>query len=334
MKSEFALKFFGYLFSIFFLYLAFKDTDINLIYKNIEYLNFPYIFIAFFLTILFFFIRSLYQQNNLQYISQELSFNISLQSIALTHFYNNILPARLGEIIRAFYLSKKNNIGKTKILSYILVEKIIDVIFTFILLLIIIIIETNAIEVVNKIKILPSLLFFLLICIAIFLYFNKYIAEKFRTIIPVKYHKKLSKINFDIRQGLNCFKTSSQVIKSIILLLVGWALVISIYYFISIPYIEIMLLPSYAFIYFLVFTALSLMIPSAPAGIGVVHYGLFFSVSLLNPDIVNSNIDLVAASIISLHFYIFFIDILSSGLIILYQRINGNFRERIEQLKK
>ena len=332
MKSELVFKLLGYLFSIFFLYLAFKDTDINLIYKNIEYLNFSYILVAFFLTISFYFIRSLYQENNLQYINPGLSSNISLHSIALTHFYNNILPARLGEVIRAFYLSKKSNIGKTQILSYILVEKILDVIFILFVLLIIIMIETNAIEIVNRVKMLPLLFLLLLIFITIFLYFNKHLAERFRTIIPKKYHKKVSKINFDIRQGLNCFKSISQVIKSIVLLLVGWLLVISIYYFISIPYIEIMTLPSYAFIYFLVFTALSLMIPSAPAGIGVVHYGLFFSISLLNPDIISSNIDLVAASVISLHFYIFLIDILSSGLIIIFQRINGNLNEKVESL--
>ena len=86
MKSELALKFLGYLLSVVFLYLAFKDTDVDLIYKNIEYLNFSYIFIAFFLTIFFYFIRSLYQVNNLQYINPELSFNISLQSIALHIF--------------------------------------------------------------------------------------------------------------------------------------------------------------------------------------------------------------------------------------------------------
>ena len=334
MKSELALKFLGYLLSVVFLYLAFKDTDVDLIYKNIEYLNFSYILIAFFLTIFFYIIRSAYQINNLQYINPELSFTISLQSIALTHFYNNILPARLGEVIRAFYLSKRNSIGKTKILSYILVEKILDVIFIFFVLLIIIIIETNAIEILNKVKILPSLLLLLLICITIFLYFNKFLAKKFRSIIPKKYHNKFSKINFDVRQGLNCFKSIHQIIKSIILLLIGWILVFSVYYFISIPYIELMMLPSYSFIYFLVFTALSLMIPSAPAGIGVVHYGLFFSISLLNPDIISSNIDLVAASVISLHFYIFLIDILSSGLIIIFQRINGNLNSNVESLQK
>lgn len=327
MISEPVLKLAGYLISIIFLYLAFKDTNINLILKNLDYISFYYIFIIVLLTVTFYLIRSLYQQNNLKYVNPKLSFSISLQAIVLTYFYNNILPARLGEIVRAFYLSKKQDARKASILSYILIEKIIDVVFILSILLIIIIVETNSIEIINRIKILPLLLFFLVLLISIFLYFNHQIANIFKFIVPGKYYSIFSRINSDIHQGLNCFRSINQVIKAIILLLSGWVLVISIYYFISIPYIELMELPSYAFIYFLVFTSLALTIPSAPAGIGVVHYGLFFSVSILNPDIINTNIDLVAACIIAIHFYIFIIDIITSGSIIILQKFNRNLRK-------
>ena len=112
MISEPVLKLAGYLISIIFLYLAFKDTNINLILKNLDYINFYYIFIIVLLTVIFYLIRSLYQQNNLKYVNPKLSFSISLQAIVLTYFYNNILPARLGEIVRAFYLSKKTRCKK------------------------------------------------------------------------------------------------------------------------------------------------------------------------------------------------------------------------------
>jgi len=135
--SDFTLKFVGYLLSVVFLYLTFKDTNIELIIRHLEYINYYYILIALILIVIFHFIRSLYQQNNLKYLNPELSFSVSLQSIALAYFFNNILPARLGEVIRAFFLAKKNNITRTLILSYILVEKIIDtILMLFILFLI------------------------------------------------------------------------------------------------------------------------------------------------------------------------------------------------------
>ena len=323
--SDFTLKFVGYLLSVVFLYLTFKDTNIELIIRHLEYINYYYILIALILIVIFHFIRSLYQQNNLKYLNPELSFSVSLQSIVLAYFFNSILPARLGDIIRAFFLSKKNNIRKTSILSYILVEKIIDIIFIFfIIFFIFIFMGTNIFEITNHIKMLFLLLLSLIIFIVCFFYFNQHLAFIFKCLVPKKYHQIASRINFDIYQGFNCFRSIVQIIKAIILLLLGWILVMATYYFISLPYIELLGLPDYSFLYFLVFTALALTIPSAPAGIGVVHYGLYLSVSILNPDIVDKDIDLVAAFIISLHFFIYVIDIIASGSIILFQKWKGN----------
>ena len=154
---------------------------------------------------------------------------------------------------------------------------------------------------------------------------NKYLAHLFKYILPKKYHQVVSRINIDFHRGLNCFRSTEQIIKAIILLFIGWVLVMLVYYLVSLPYLELLGLPKYSFLYFFVFTALALAIPSAPAGIGVVHYGLFLSVSILNPNIVDTNIDLVAAFVISLHFFIYLIAIISSGFIILFQNWKYNF---------
>ena len=274
---------------------------------------------------IFYFIRSLYQKNNLKYINPELSFSVSLQSIVLSYFFNTFLPARLGEVVRAFFLAKKNNISRTLILSYILVEKIIDtILILFIFLLIFIFIGEDIIEKINHVRIILLLLLFLITSIVIYFYFNKHLAHIFRYIIPKSYHSIASKINFDINKGFSCFRTSSQIIKAFIFLIFSWVLVIGTYYFLSLPYIELLELPNYSFIYFLVFTALALAIPSAPAGVGTVHYGLYLSISILNPEILDKNIDLVAAFIISFHFFIYIIDIITSGSIILFQKYMGN----------
>ena len=98
--SDFTLKFVGYLLSVVFLYLTFKNTNIELIIRHLEYINYYYILIGLILIVIFHFIRSLYQQNNLKYLNPKLSFSVSLQSIALAHFFNSILPARLGEVVR------------------------------------------------------------------------------------------------------------------------------------------------------------------------------------------------------------------------------------------
>ena len=323
MISSINLKIVGYLFSAIFLYLAFKETDIKTIIQYLEYTNFLYIFISFFLITFFYLIRSIYQQNNIKYLSSEVTFSVSLQSITIAYFFNSILPARLGEIIRAFFLAKNTNISKTSIMSYIFLEKIFDVVFVFFILFIML--EINSMAMLNSIRVLLALLFMSIIFLFIFIYFNKYLAGLFKYIFPQKYHKVASRINIDFHHGLNCFKSIDQIVKAIILLFLSWIIVMIIYYLISLPYLDLLGLPKYSFLYFFVFTALALAVPSAPAGIGVVHYGLFLSVSILNPGIVNTNIDLVAAFVISLHFFVYLIAIISSGFIILFQNWKYNF---------
>ena len=81
-------------------------------------------------------------------------------------------------------------------------------------------------------------------------------------------------------------------------------------------------LPLYSCLVFTVFSALSLSIPSAPAGIGVMHYGLFLAVKMLGGEIVLSQIDIVAAFIISTHFFGMVNDILVGGSIMILYKIN------------
>jgi hypothetical protein len=72
----------------------------------------------------------------------------------------------------------------------------------------------------------------------------------------------------------------------------------------------------------MVFSALSLSIPSAPAGIGVVHYGLYLAVTLLGGEIVDTQTDIVAAFVISTHFFVILLDVLVGGSIMIFYKIN------------
>ena len=67
--------------------------------------------------------------------------------------------------------------------------------------------------------------------------------------------------------------------------------------------------------------------PSAPSGIGTVHYGLYFAVQILmGGDIPNNQSDLVAALIISLHLLLVMLDVIVGGMILLiYRQKNVKF---------
>ena len=313
----------GYLISLLFLYLTFKDTNINNVANSWSVISPVYIFVGVGMTILFFIIRGLYQLNNLLYISRDISFLNSLTSIGIAQFYNVILPARMGEVIRVYFLSKRHKIKKTTLLSYILIEKLLDLFVVLALLLVVMIfliqnhenIFETFIYFVGGISIIATL-------IALYLAFNKYILHLFNKIFPENFFRVISSLNGDVLAGLKIFRAKEQVLKSAILLLMSWACIIVTYTIIAHPYIVLLGLPLYSGVVFMIFSALALSVPSAPAGIGIVHYGLYLAVYVLGgDDVVNNNIDLVAAFAISTHFFMILFDILVGiGLMLLHKQ--------------
>ena len=120
------------------------------------------------------------------------------------------------------------------------------------------------------------------------------------------------------------FKTKNQIAKSLALLICGWAIILCIFYILSYPFIDQLNLPNYSAIYFLFFSAVALSLPSAPSGIGTVHYGLYLAVQILmDGNVSNNQGDLVAALIISLHFLLVVLDVIVGGVILLIYRRKG-----------
>ena len=311
----------GYLVSIIFLILVFKDTNFGLIVGNFKYVNFYYISVALICNFCFFLIRGFYQINNLHYIKPNIRFSISVTSIGIAQFFNVIFPARLGEVIRAFFLSKNEDISKTSILSYIFIEKVIDFLVILFLLFVIVMFGFENVESKKALTFLSILVTIIIVGIFTFIRFNRVIINVLEKIIPNKIHKLVNKLNKDVLEGFKFYKSIEQIIRSIILLITSWVMIVAIFWFISKPYIKVLELPFYSCLFFMVFSALSLSIPSAPAGIGVMHYGLFLAIKLLSNNAVESQINIVAAFVIMMHFIVMSLDVIVGGCIIIYHKI-------------
>jgi hypothetical protein len=85
-------------------------------------------------------------------------------------------------------------------------------------------------------------------------------------------------------------------------------------------------LPAYAGVVSMIFSSLSLAVPSAPAGIGVVHYGLYLAVRLLNGVSPSLDVNIVGAFTIVVHFFTaILMDLVIGGGILLFFRVrSGN----------
>jgi len=323
-NKKFFLTLFGYLISIFLLVITFKGTNFKKVFEYLSEINPFFVFFALFLNILFVLIRGIYQKNNLYITTPNIKTETSVVSVGVALFYNVILPTRLGDAIRAVFISLKDNIKKKRLLPYILVEKVIDFLLMAFFFLIVIIIESEK-QMLSYLFFILSLSLFSIIIFILYIKFNKKIISFIKLIKSNKFSEILLEINHEAINGMSYFKTKNQISKSLILLVGGWLVMLCIFYILSYPFVDQLNLPNYSAIYFLIFSAIALALPSAPAGIGVVHYGLYLAVQvLMGGDIPSNQIDLVAALIISLHLLIFMLDVIVGGLILLIYRQKSN----------
>jgi len=204
--------------------------------------------------------------------------NISLKnSFFITNlgfFVNAVLPARAGEFARAYLLSKKQNLGKIKSFSTIILDRIVDGLTLFFFF----IVAVFFIEIPKEfslIILIPAALFFLA-----FLFFIK--PDKFKAIgriitrfLPLL-KGKMKYVFEEMKEAGNIFQAKKNPFPIILYSLSIWIIEALLFYFTA-SLIGIELTIFHVFL-LIVVTGFMVMLPSAPSYIGTFEAGivLFF----------------------------------------------------------
>ncbi len=114
-NKKIILTLFGYLISVSLLVIVFKDTNFEKVFEYLKEIDPFLILLALLLNIIFMWIRGVYQKNNLYITTPNIRTNTSIVSVGISLFYNAILPTRLGDVIRAVFISLRYNIKKKKV---------------------------------------------------------------------------------------------------------------------------------------------------------------------------------------------------------------------------
>ena len=202
-----------------------------------------------------------------------------LDSILITvigYFVNNIFPARIGEIARAFVLSKKTGLGKAVSLSTVMVARLTDVI-ALLFLFFVGLAFTQKIPQEITTTALVLLALFLIIFFALLL--SKKIWVYFKPMllwVPIIV-KNVSK---DLASGIEAMKTAGA--KIWLLSLFSWLAYVPLYHYvlsvlgISLGITEILVISS--------IISLSALIPSAPGYIGTLEAASVIALGIFGVD--------------------------------------------------
>lgn len=121
------------IFSLALLWLAFRDIDFSHVFSIISSLQYRYFLWAIFFD-LFIFIFKSFKWRAIFLPVKKLEHTIFFSGIAIGSMSNNLLPFRLAELVRVFYLSWKSGVKKAVVFGTIVIERTIDI-FTLLLAL-------------------------------------------------------------------------------------------------------------------------------------------------------------------------------------------------------
>ncbi|HDH86740.1 MAG TPA: flippase-like domain-containing protein [Desulfobacteraceae bacterium] len=284
MKWKFWL---GLLISVAFLYIAFHNVDLSLLYLSIKSTNILFFIPIVLLTFSFYLIRALRWFHLLEPIKKIGLFSL-FSSTVIGFAANCVLPARLGELIRANYIGSMENISKSSSLATIIIERLFDVFTILLMVLFVILFNDFPSEWESISKGLKTGGFFLLVLFiaSIFLliglkkktqiFLN--IFGRFLFFLPHKIRNRIVDMLKGFSNGLVLVKGPSQLLAVIFYSLTLWCL--SAFQVYILCFSMGLSLPFLAPFFILILLCLSVTLPSAPGYIGTFHlacqYGLIF----------------------------------------------------------
>ena len=112
------------LISLLFSFFAFQNFKLNDLLILLSEINYLIIFSGIILLLFSVYIRALRWQ--LLFNKKNIKIKLLFDSELIGYFGNNILPLRLGEILRCVIVSKKTNLKKTYIFGTVVLERFLD----------------------------------------------------------------------------------------------------------------------------------------------------------------------------------------------------------------
>lgn len=124
----------GVVISLVLLYLTFRGLDWQEVFTALREANYAYIAIAVLVTLATFLLRAMRWSYLLRPV-RVLRWQSLVSVVYIGFFGNYVLPAKTGELVRTYVLGKRETMSKSAVLGSIAVEKTMDTLILFVILL-------------------------------------------------------------------------------------------------------------------------------------------------------------------------------------------------------
>jgi len=268
--------------SLVFIILLLWNIDGTAIIKTISEINYYLIVPAVIIQLMSYWVRGVRWHHMLINISETKVTNL-FPIICISYMANNVLPFRVGELVRAYLLDKKEKISKTSALSSILLERIFDGLTLLLILGIAALlfpfpIWVKQIGLITLVTFLCVLLF--LISLLFFDIQTIAIVRKVTQKLSPSTRRKIDMIIVNFLEGIEVVKKPGKLVRIIGLSVMVWCMegilfiaIAEAFDFNSIVYLAM---------FTMVLVNLGIMIPSSPGYIGTFEFFCVRALSVFN----------------------------------------------------
>lgn len=114
-----------------FLYLVIVNIDVRLFFNSLKHFNYKYIIIMLFSMVISLSFRALCFKQLISKTIPDAKMSLLIPLCLTGAAFNIVMPARAGDIFRAYYTGLKYNADKVKIFGTVMLERIFDVFIIF-----------------------------------------------------------------------------------------------------------------------------------------------------------------------------------------------------------
>jgi uncharacterized protein (TIRG00374 family) len=205
----------------------------------------------------------------------------------LGYLANTILPARLGEVVRAYVLARKQSLSKGTTFGSVIVTRLLDGAILFLILAGFAILIPAKIAGVKAGGTTGFIIYVALVSFFVLFYFNRAAATSFLKFIFAPFSKRAAvKIVRSLDKfihGFSCFRSPADLGKAFLYSGAIWLLVALSYYFINLGFKFTSPLPLYAPLLLVAIVSLAISIPSSPGFIGTMELGVIAALHIIEP---------------------------------------------------
>lgn len=274
----------GLIVSGFFLYLALRDIDwsaFGAVFKRVSYLPLALCVV---LTMLGHFSRAIRWKFMLTSVKR-IPIGSLWSATAIAFMFNNLLPARLGEFVRAYAIGRSENISKSAAFATIVYERVVDV-FTLIVLLWFCLLRIEGPDWLERSGVI--LVVFNVALLALLFVMYRYgerfthVLERLCRPLPARLRLRLLRWTKSFIAGLGVLADRSALLPVVLLSIPVWGFAtLGVYYCLQAIDMQV---PFMASVVLIVLMSLGSMIPSAPAYIGTLQYACIVGLAIYSVD--------------------------------------------------